>query len=80
MGDHIVHGAGPTAVSSRLGYLLSGPSGLETKLFNTMMYDILTTKIRSLGRMESTLRVFPGRMITLHSQPTFTSQNHAEGR
>ena len=26
VGDHIVRGAGPTAMSSKLGYLLSGPT------------------------------------------------------
>lgn len=42
VGDHIVRGPGPTAVSSSLGYLLSGPTGLDTKVHSTMVYDVMT--------------------------------------
>ncbi|XP_070573730.1 uncharacterized protein [Ptychodera flava] len=32
VGNHIVRGAGPTAISSKFGYLLSGPTGKRGKL------------------------------------------------
>ncbi|XP_077861471.1 uncharacterized protein LOC144341701, partial [Saccoglossus kowalevskii] len=43
--DHVVRGAGPTAVSSKLGYLLSGPSHLNnvTTMNTTIMKALADT-------------------------------------
>ena len=40
--DHIIRGCGPTAMSSKLGYLLSGPLSLQ-KPFNTTTCSFLVT-------------------------------------
>ncbi|XP_069131720.1 uncharacterized protein [Argopecten irradians] len=40
--DHVVRGNGPTAVQSKLGYLLSGPSNGNSKSTNIGVYKVLT--------------------------------------
>jgi len=43
MGDHIVRGDGPTAMQSKLGYLLSGPLVIpSTSTTNTSVFHIST--------------------------------------
>ena len=40
--DHVVRGPGPTAVASRLGYLLSGPTHMNNvSVMNTQIYKVL---------------------------------------
>ena len=42
--DDIVRGPGPTAVASKLGYLLSGPTNLKNKsVMTTLIYKAIVT-------------------------------------
>ena len=43
VGDKIVRGSGPTAVSSELGYLLSGPTNLNTSVINTIICKVIAS-------------------------------------
>ena len=43
VGDKTVRGSGPTAVESKLGYLLSGPSGIDINAMNTMICKVMVS-------------------------------------
>lgn len=54
VGNDIVRGPGPTAISSKLGYLLSGPTGGgETAVNNVMVYQVMTPPITSYWDLET---------------------------
>ena len=45
IGDQIIRGSGPTAVASKLGYLLSGPANIDTSTaFTTLMNEVLVSQ------------------------------------
>ena len=64
--DHIVHGQRPTAMSSKLGYLLSGPLPVDqtTSVTNTFHVSTCTAIVMN---------------VILHSFETGISRNHPSG-
>lgn len=51
VGNHIVRGKGPTAMQSKLGYLLSGPLPLQTQSNNTGVFHACTTQTLVLSNI-----------------------------
>lgn len=49
--DTIVRGDGPTAVLSKLGFLLSGPTHLKVSTMSTFVYKVLTSTESDLQRV-----------------------------
>ena len=71
IGDHIVRGDGPTAVSSRLGYLLSGP--LPVPQFSSVVTSLLNM-VANHGTDEQSLQSF-GQWRMLELQPITETAN-----
>ena len=49
VGNHIVRGKGPTAMESKLGYLLSGPLSQQIQSTNTMVFHTQTLDLSNIA-------------------------------
>ena len=70
IGNHIVRGEGPTAMQSKLGYLLSGPLQRQTQSSNTSVLHACPTQILDA----SSIATLPELCIDNQSSDNVTSQ------
>ena len=76
--DHIIRGAGPTAMESKLGYLLSGPLPLGEAPSNTTMLNVITMPHHQVESMDPN-RFWDPPPLDLLMTPTETNDQTAIG-
>ena len=73
VGNHIVRGKGPTAMQSKLGYLLSGPLPQQVQFSNTNVFHACPTQILDVTDITDSPQ--PSVDVSLTANPAVSLQN-----